>query len=439
VTISGSHDDSTATALPASRTTRPIDVLLRIEAPGSPALVHKLGQGSSTLGSSETCEISVKSRTISRKHLELRPVPEGVSVRDLGSRNGTFYLGQRIEGMVLALGGSLVLGQDVRLTIDVDSQALEAMPPFEGSSYRGVLGQSLVMRQLFAVLRRLEGSLVNVLVEGESGVGKEVIARAVHEGSRVASGPFVAVNCGAIARELVASELFGHRRGAFTGAVEARRGAFEVADGGTLFLDEIGELPVEVQPMLLRALETGDIRAVGDDTTKRVKVRVVAATNRELDQRVQDGSFRADLFYRLAVVRLRVPPLRERPEDIDMLATHFAAADDATLPADILARLRARPYPGNARELRNAVQVYAALGTLPTVEPTAPGKPTSLRQLVDLSRPFLEQRDALVDEFTRHYLEALLTQTGGNQTLAAQVAGLDRTYLGRLITKVRKR
>ncbi len=438
ITRAARHDDSTATALPSARVSPPIGVVLRIEAPGAVPATYRLSSGACTLGSGDGCEVSVGNRTISRRHLELRLVPEGVAVRDLGSRNGTFYLGQRIEGMVLAIGGSLTLGQDVRLTASVDGQAFGEGPSYEAPAYRGVLGRSLVMRQLFGVLQRLEGSLVNVLVEGESGVGKEVIARAVHEGSRVASGPFVALNCGAVARELVASELFGHRRGAFTGAVETRRGAFEAADGGTLFLDEIGELPLEVQPMLLRALEMGEIRGVGEDVTKTVKVRLIAATNRELDQRLQEGAFRSDLFYRLAVVRLRVPPLRDRPEDIDLLAEHFARAEGTTLPQDALASLRSGRYPGNARELRNAVQVYAALGSLPAVGPPAGGTIPGLREVVDLSRPYLEQRDALVDDFTRVYLEALLMRAGGNQTVAAQIAGLDRTYLGRLIAKVKK-
>ncbi len=431
-----SREEPTATALPAAKLAPPLAVMLGIEAPGAAPRSRRLEQGSIVIGSSEGCDVVVAEKTISRRHVEIRLVPEGVSVRDLGSRNGTHYLGQKIEGMVLAIGGSLVLGQEVRLTVSADAETLEAVPPVGQSSYRGLLGSSLAMRRLFAVLTRLEGSLANVLVEGESGVGKELIAHALHDGSRVANGPFVPVNCGAISRELVASELFGHRRGAFTGAIEARRGAFEAADGGTLFLDEVGELPLEVQPMLLRALETGEVRAVGDDAAKHVRVRVVAATNRGLDDRVRQGAFRADLFYRLAVVRLWVSPLRERPEDIDLLAAHFASTEGTTLPTEVIARLRARPFPGNARELRNAVQVYAALGTLPSLESAGPGAEPAFG--IDLSRPYLEQRDALVDRFTRAYLEALLAHTGGNQTAAAQIAGLDRTYLGRLIAKVRR-
>lgn len=389
------------------------------------------------VGSAPGTDLTISDRAVSRRHVELRLVPEGVSVRDLGSRNGTFYLGQRIESMVLAAGGRIVLGANATLVIDADEQTLAQGVSYQGDEYRGAVGASPAMRRLFGVLQRLEGSLVTVLLEGESGVGKEVIARALHDGSRVAAAPFVAVNCGAIPRDLIASELFGHRRGAFTGAVEARRGAFEVANGGTLFLDEIAELPVEVQPMLLRVLEAGEIRPVGEDQARTVKVRLIAATHRDLDQLVKQGEFREDLYYRLAVVRLRVPPLRERPEDVEPLSLRFARAEGLDgLPKKVLDALRSRSFAGNARELRNLVQAYVALGTLP--EPVGSGRDVrtlALRQAVDLKRPFLEQRDELVDAFTRIYLDALLSHTNGNQSAAAALAGLDRTYLGRLLAK----
>ncbi len=433
-------DDHTATVASAPQTRAPLAVLLRVVgAPASPP-ERRFERGVCRIGSAPSSDICISERSVSRNHLELELAPEGVSVRDLGSRNGTFYLGQRVQAIVLGVGGRLRIGAAADLHIEADSSALMGAQPYTGDDYHGVVGVSASMRALFAVLTRLEGSLINVLLEGESGTGKEVIARVLHDASRVGGGPFVAVNCGAIPRDLVASELFGHRRGAFTGAIEARRGAFEAAHGGTLFLDEIGELPVEVQPMLLRALETGEIRAVGDDHSRTVKVRVVAATHRDLDERVRDGSFREDLFYRLAVVRLRVPPLRERPEDIVPLAQRFAAAEGLhALPKNILDELLSRPFAGNARELRNLIQAYAALGTLPAAGARAQDvRRLALERSVDLSRPFLEQRDALVDAFTRAYLDALLAHTGGNQTAAAALAGLDRTYLGRLLAKVSK-
>jgi transcriptional regulator with GAF, ATPase, and Fis domain len=247
----------------------------------------------------------------------------------------------------------------------------------------------------------------------------------------------VTVNCGAIPRELVASELFGHRKGAFTGAVEARTGAFDEADGGTLFLDEIGELPIDLQPALLRVLETGEVRAVGAERPHTVRVRVIAATNRDLAQEVEAGRFREDLFYRLAVVRLRVPPLRERIEDIEPLAQLFARAVGlSSVPEPVVEALKARSYPGNARELRNAVQAYAALGVLP--EPARkPGATLELAlgELVDTSKPYADLKEDLTDRFTKLYLAALLQRTGGNQSAAARLAGLDRTHLGRLVAK----
>jgi transcriptional regulator with GAF, ATPase, and Fis domain len=375
--------------------------------------------------------------TVSRSHLEIELAPEGIGVTDVGSRNGTFYLGQRVEKMVLAMGGRLTVGAVATLSIEADNETLQDGLEYPYEEYRGIVGRSSAMRRIFAKLSRLEGSLVTVLVEGESGVGKELIARALHEGSRVSSGPFVIVNCGAIPRELVASELFGHRRGAFTGALEARKGAFETADSGTLFLDEIGELPIEVQPMLLRSLEAGEVRPVGGDQSKQVKVRVVAATNRDLETEVGQGRFREDLFYRLAVVRINVPPLGERPEDIELLAKRFAEGVGLPgIPADVLDKLKGRPWSGNARELRNAVQVYAALGALP--EPSR-SKSALLRlvlsEQVDMERPYSQQKDEISDLFTRLYLESLLAHAGGNQTVAARVAGLDRTYLGRLLAK----
>lgn len=397
---------------------------------------YRLKLGTCVIGSGPTCDVVVSERTVSRVHAELGLVPEGVTVVDRGSRNGTFYQGQRIEKMVLGLGGRIQVGA-ATIAIDADSEALSEGPTYDRSTYRGMVGVSRSMHGLFAMLARLEGSLATVLVQGESGVGKELVARALHEGSSISDGPFVAVNCGAIPREVIASELFGHKKGAFTGAVDARRGAFESADGGTLFLDEVGELPLDMQPMLLRALELGEIRAVGDDQPRQVKVRLVAATNRDLEAEARAGGFRQDLFYRLAVVRLLVPPLRERVEDIEPMAMHFArAAGLPELPASVAHELRARAWPGNVRELQNAIQSYAALGVLPG----APGAHVDhlergLADLVDPTRPYAEQKEALTERFTVIYLKSLMVHAGGNQSEAARLSGLNRGYLGRLLTR----
>jgi transcriptional regulator with GAF, ATPase, and Fis domain len=418
----------------------PIGAVLRVSGVTHPPAPYLLEVGRCTVGSAEGCDIVVEEPTVSRRHVELSLVPEGIAVRDLGSRNGTYYLGQRVEKMTLTLGARLQVGS-ATLSIEADPRALDEALLHPGDEYAGMVGRSTAMRRIFGVIERLRGSLATVLVEGESGVGKELIARALHETSTVASGPLVALNCGALPNDLVASELFGHRRGAFTGAVDTRKGAFESADAGTLFLDEVGELPLDVQPTLLRAVETGEVRPIGDDAARRVRVRFVVATNRDLEGEVAQGRFREDLYWRLAVVKLRVPPLRERPEDVEPLAHRFAAALGAGELSDaVVAALRARSWPGNARELRNAVQAYAALGVLP--EPTRSKSGTldlALREAVDLGRPYAALKEKLVDEFTRVYLDELLDHTRGNQSAAARIADLDRTYLGRLVQKHRPR
>jgi DNA-binding NtrC family response regulator len=431
------YDDSTDT-LVRDAPRRPLGAIVNVETGGGRPARLRFGSGKCVIGSGADCDLVLADGTVSRRHAVLELVPEGVAVEDAGSRNGTFYLGQRVERMVLPFGGRLQLGSAL-IGVELDREALTGdLAPTAAPSYRGLVGPSLAMRQLFALLERLEGSLVTVLIEGESGTGKELVASALHQGSRVAPGPFVALNCGAIATELVASELFGHRRGAFSGAHEARLGAFASADGGTLFLDEIGELPLEVQPALLRALESGEVRAVGSDEVVRVKVRLLAATNRNLGEQVREGGFREDLYYRLAVVRVRIPPLRDRPEDVGALVQHFARGSGAReLPREVVARLEARPWRGNVRELRNVVEAYVALGVLPGNEGTDPGPALdrALSELVDVRRPYPEQKDALVERFTRLYLERLLEHTGGNQTRAAELAGLGRAYLGRLLAK----
>jgi transcriptional regulator with GAF, ATPase, and Fis domain len=432
------REDRTATILRGA-TRFPIAVRVRVVgAPATPP-TFRLAQGTCVVGAGTEADIIIDHPTVSRRHLELALVAEGVQLVDLGSRNGTFYLGQRAERMTLALGSRIRVGP-AELLLEADEEALAAREGDGPEEYQGMLARSPAMRQLFAKLTRLEGSVVNILVQGESGVGKELIARAIHQGSALSSCPFVTLNAGALPRELIASELFGHKKGAFTGAIDTRRGAFERADGGTLFLDEIGELPLDVQPMLLRALESGEIRALGDDHPKRVKVRIVAATNRVLAEEVRAGRFREDLYFRLAVVTLAVPPLRERPEDIPLLARRFAAVEGVTsLPEDMLRDLSSRSFPGNVRELKNAVQAYLALGDLPSAGSVGDGGGADLergmKKAIDFSRPYAEQKDEVAGLFTRVYLEALLKKTGGNQTEAARIAGMDRGYLGKLLAK----
>jgi len=420
---------------------RPLGAVIRAPSHGSIPREYRLAAGSCRVGAGKDVDLVIQDDTVSRQHVELRVVPEGVELRDLGSRNGTFYLGQRVEKITLALGSRVVLGR-VELQIDADAAALHgggdaASGPTE---YGELLGVSLPMRRLFATLLRLEGSLVNVLVEGESGTGKELIARAIHEHSGVSAGPFVAVNCGAIDRSLCRSELFGHKRGAFTGAVEPHTGAFEAASGGSLFLDEIGDLPLDVQPALLRALEVGSVVRVGESVERPVKVRVIAATHRDLKALVLADKFREDLYYRLVVVKLRVPPLRERVDDVEPLIARFSAQSSAPkLSDELLQDFKRRAWSGNVRELKNAILAFAALGS---VAFDAPAELAELRavfsRLIDVAKPYAEQKERVLSCFTRVYLEALLAKTGGNQSEAARIAGLERSYFGKLVGKLTK-
>ena len=430
----GGVPQETATLANAHLMARPLGAIIRVMGAPAQPTAFRLDQGTCIIGAGADANIRIQNPNVSRQHCEIGLLPEGISVRDLNSRNGTFYLGQRVQGIVLAPGARIYVGP-VEIALDPDVESLEGTEPYPEPVYRGMIGSSLGMRKLFGALARLEGSLVTVLVTGESGVGKELVSKALHEGSSVANGPLVTVNCGAIAPELVASELFGHKRGAFTGAQEARKGAFESADGGTLFLDEIGELPLDVQPMLLRALEAGEIRPVGADRSMHVRVRVVTATHRDLRSEVRANRFREDLYYRVAVVELQVPPLRERIDDIADLANRFAYAAGMAngLPPPVIERLRSRRWPGNVRELRNVVQAYAALGRLPN-EPLSPDeRPGDF--VIDVTRPYADQKDELVERFTQAYLQRLMQHTQGNQSAAARLSGLDRSWLWRLLVK----
>ena len=389
------------------------------------------------IGNAADCDIVISEPTVSRAHAELTHTPQGIFVRDLGSRNGTFYLGQRVEKATLSPGATLTLGAVV-VNLEAETPPASEQVEYTSDGYQDLYGRSQPMKRLFGLLTRIESSLTPVLVQGESGTGKEMVARAIHDRSALAGRAFVALNCGALPRDLIGSELFGHRKGAFTGAIDARKGAFETAHEGTLLLDEVGELPLELQPLLLRVLETGEVRPLGGDEPKLVKVRVIAATNRDLEQDVQEGRFREDLFYRLAVIRVRLPALRERMDDIEPLAQRLATEAGLArgLDPSVVERLKARPWSGNVRELRNTVQAYVALGVLP--EPTRSKAATldlGLREMADPRRPYAEQKDELVERFTALYLEVLLDAAGGNQTVAARWAGLDRGYLGRLIAK----
>ncbi|HEU4697824.1 MAG TPA: sigma-54 dependent transcriptional regulator [Gemmatimonadales bacterium] len=305
----------------------------------------------------------------------------------------------------------------------------------------GFVGASRPMQAVYELIRRAGRATHPVLVTGESGTGKELVARALHDVS--GRGAFVTVNCGALPETLLESELFGHERGAFTGADRAKQGLFEVAHGGTLFLDEIGELPLTLQPKLLRALEQAEIRRLGATQPQAVDVRVLAATNRDLEQEVEQGRFRDDLFWRLNVLQLHVPPLRERVPDIPPLAEHFLArATDGVvgprrISRETMSLLTAYPWPGNVRELRNAIQRAATLASGDEVTPD--DLPPRIRQAGQVASLIAaaSRRQVTLHEVERLYILEVLRHTGGNRSRAAEILDLDRKTLYRKLEEYR--
>jgi len=305
----------------------------------------------------------------------------------------------------------------------------------------GVIAQSPAMRKVVRTIARLAGSNVTVLLHGETGTGKEVLARALHDLSERRDRPFEVVDCGSMAPTLIASELFGHERGAFTGAHGEHAGAFERAHGGTVLLDEIGELPIDLQPMLLGVLERRCFKRVGGVRERRVDVRVIAATHRDLRNATNLGTFRADLYFRLAVARVEIPPLRDRTEDIAALVRRFAeqlTGDPDAQPFDrqTLSALEAHPWSGNVRELRNVVESAVALGSV-ELEPDVGSQAHTTAALADdlLGLPYREVRAHAVAAFERSYLRQLMDACGGNASEAARRAKMDRPYLLGLLRK----
>jgi transcriptional regulator with GAF, ATPase, and Fis domain len=382
------------------------------------------------VGSDPGCDVALADPTVSRRQCEIVVGDAGLRLRDLGSTNGTFVDGLRVGEAYLQPGVTITVGEtELRFSADEEQR----FPLSPRHRFGGLLGQSRSMRAVFAVLERAAPTTVTVLVEGESGTGKELVARELHLASPRRDGALVTVDGGAIPANLVESELFGHERGAFTGAHAARAGAFEEADGGTLFLDEIGEVPLEIQAKLLRALEAREVKRVGAARPVPVDVRIVAATNRNLDEEVRAGRFRADLFFRLAVCRVCVPPLRQRPEDVELLARHFVERaapgrdTDAVLAPSLLAALRRYDWPGNARELRNVVERLVLFPGMSAAEALGTGAaaPDAPRR-APAELPYHEARQRVLDDFERDYVATLLERAGGVVTHAAAQAGLPR-------------
>jgi transcriptional regulator with PAS, ATPase and Fis domain len=402
---------------------------------------HQVGPNGVRVGTATGCQLRLTDRTVSRLHCELRVAGAAVRIVDSGSTNGTFVDGVRIFSAEVRSGSRIRVGESVLgVMAGQERYTVELSPRHR---FGDVVGASVEMRRLYSVLEKIAPTESSVLIQGETGTGKELVARALHDASSRAKFPFVVVDCGAIAENLIESELFGHVRGAFSGALNDRRGLFEEANGGTLFLDEIGELPPPLQPRLLRVLESREVRRVGANVSRPVDVRVVAATNRSLARSINLGTFRDDLYYRLAVVELELPPLRARPEDIPLLAEVFYkryAGDTEKPPPELLASLTSRAWPGNVRELRNFVERSVSLGyasSSPGVSP--PGRTDAepnAEALVPVHLPLKDARAAWTEQFELLYVRALLAKTGGNVTRAAELAGINRRSLQRLIASL---
>jgi len=398
-----------------------------------------LKSGAAKIGSAPGNDLHVQDRTVSRVHCEVRVRADGVTVRDLGSTNGTVVDGVRLRDADVPAGTNLKLGDTV-VRVDVGDEPT-ILDVSDRTSFGELVGGSIEMRRLYAILERVAPTDATVLILGETGTGKDVVARSIHASSPRAKGPFVTVDCGAIPENLIESELFGHARGAFSGAVADRKGVFEEANGGTLFLDEIGEMPISMQPKLLRAIERRAVRRVGTNVEKPVDVRIVAATNRSLANSVNDGNFREDLYYRLAVVEAHLPPLRARREDIPVLAQHFherIRGRSGPLPPEFVSMLLSRGWQGNVRELRNFIERSVSLGWIdaPARTPSIPPPSSSPEQLVALDLPLKEARAAWIDKFENVYVRAMLKKTGGNVTHAAERSGVSRRFLQRLIARL---
>ncbi len=453
-----SSDQGRTLRLPALRAVVTLPDRRTVDAP--------LGLSPLVVGTGEDCDLVLTDVRVSRRHCELRATERGVLLRDLGSKNGTLLRGVSIFEALLPPSVAVTIGGS-ELVIQ-PAGATAVLPLSASQSFGEAIGQSLTMRALFAKLERAAPTDEIVLLLGESGTGKEVLAQAIHGASRRKDGPFVVVDCGAIAPALVEGELFGHVKGAYTGAHGSKIGLLEQADGGTLFIDELGELPLELQPKLLRAIETRRVRRLGSNEWQPFDARIIAATHRNLRARAAEGTFREDLYFRLAVVEVHVPALRERKDDIPMLVERFLSVRDppralADLPAHALPLLRAYEWPGNVRELRNAVARLVlfpellsellgpprsvrggpasqhtagpsgAAAAAPAGEGAEGGEAERLARLLELPLP--QAREVVMEQFERRYVTEKLRQHGGNISRAADAMGVSRQLVHRLLER----
>ncbi len=389
------------------------------------------------IGTHESNDLRLGDPRVSRFHCEIVLDGPEAQLRDLGSRNGTTVDGVRVVDAFLRSGSIIkIAGTSIRFDL---LEQIRRLPISSKREFHGVVAESVPMRAALGLIERAAGSDMTVLLEGETGTGKGKAAEAIHRGSARSKKPFIVVDCGAIPQNLLESELYGHEKNAFTGATERRVGAFEEASGGTIFLDEIGELPVEQQPKVLRVLESREIKRVGANVHQKVDVRIIAATNRDLRREVNEGRFRADLYFRLAVMRITLPPLRERAEDLPALSKELLASLGASREAiaalctpELFAQLRRGAWPGNARELRNHLERCLAFE-----EPLPIGEEIAPSATIDASLPYAEARRRALDAFERTYVADLLARHGGNVSRAAEAAGIDRVYVYKLLKRHR--
>jgi len=391
------------------------------------------------VGTSPECDLVLNDPAVSRRHLELAPTDDGFCLRDMNSKNGTTVSGLKIRDVLVSEGVDIQLGKSVLRLIVLDEH--DEYPLSPRTSFGPLLGRSVAMRRIFAALEPTAASDSILLLEGESGTGKDVAAETVHQFSKRRDEPLIIVDCGAIQPSLAESELFGHRKGTFTGAERDRTGAIESADKGTVFLDEIGELGPDIQPKLLRFLEKKEIKLLGENHYRSVDVRLIAATNRDLKAEVAAGRFREDLFYRLSVVKIRIPPLRDRREDIGLLARSFVQKLDPELdPVEVISEqvismFLSHDWPGNVRELRNVVERLLLFPNRPeaALALTPARQDNALSNLMSL--PFHDARRQWTEQFEKMYLSATLDSCNRVISNAAKAAGIPRQTFHRLMAK----
>lgn len=426
---------------------------------------HLFDQNVITIGARDDNDVVLDDDTVSRHHCRIVQEDDAYVLVDLNSTNGTFVNGVQIREAYLTPNILFRVGNtDLRFSPIDETMPVE---PSQTERLGDIVGRSVAMREIFDILQKIAPTDASVVIEGETGTGKEVVAQTLHDLSARSGESFVVFDCGAVPENLVESELFGHEKGSFTGAVMTRKGLFEMAEGGTIFLDELGELSLDLQPKLLRVLEQREVRRVGSNEPIPIDVRVIAATNRSLEEEVREGRFRKDLFYRLSVVRLFLPALRERTEDIELLAEHFLETLDCNFDADdnprlqrinteALEILRDYPWPGNVRELSNVIERACSFADSDVLRPRdlpdyltdADADPTTLVDDGQLDRwssvpsksalqqqPFKQAKQEWISTFERDYLDELLQRNDGNISQSARQADIDRKYFRKLMKK----